>query len=164
MSDQIELLIARLIETVVRLEVSILQRLTELETNLMSDFTKLQAAEDDVGAKIAALTAREDTVSALVDDLNTKLAALQAAQANGDQASIDALTAEVVSHGQNIQAELDKPLPTEGGASTVSGGSSTVSGGTDTTGGAGSTPPSGTGTDTTGGAASGTDSTTGASS
>lgn len=130
MSDQFENLLAHLIEMEARILASVLQRLTELENSLMSDFSKLQAAEDSEGAQITALTAKQDAITALVADLNTKLAALQTASANGDQASIDALTAEVVAHGQNLQAELDKPMPTEetppatgSGAATVTGGS-----------------------------------------
>lgn len=145
MSDKdFENLVTHLIGLEARILASIDDKLSQMKEEFMSDFSKLQAAEDSEGAQIAALTAKQDAVTALVADLNTKLAALQTASASGDQASIDALTAEVVAHGQNIQAELDKPMPTEAGsgASTVSGGGTVTVPGADSVGGLDTSNPS----------------------
>lgn len=125
----------------------IIARIATLETKQMSKFTDLQSAADLETADIQLLITQNNTLRDLATRQSTQIAALLAAQENGDQPTIDALTAELATSDANIKAAI-----AQGDGSTPAAPPVTTP--PDTTGGADTTPPADTdtGADTSSGA------------
>jgi hypothetical protein len=85
------------IETLLNKVLKTLQGVTKMEIQIMGDTTALQAAMDKMVADVAAGIAK-------INDLLAQIVA-----ASGDQASIDALTAEAMKAAADLEAAIAPP-------------------------------------------------------